>query len=88
MTIMELTKYKSHKIVEAGEITQVDRYAVTVRVASGAEEILRLPSAMFVRYTPVVGDYLVRYDTGTAKEYLSFSPRDVFIAGYTALAEA
>lgn len=39
--------------------------------------------ALFARYSPVAGDYLVRYEDG----YLSISPKKAFEDGYRLLAE-
>jgi hypothetical protein len=39
------------------------------------------PGAMFARYIPVEGDYLVVYEDG----YKSFSPKQAFEEGYTLL---
>jgi hypothetical protein len=79
-----LKPYTSHKKVSAVEITSVGNYA-TNRSGELMRSItldhnltIELPDAMFVRYVPVPGDFLVVYEDG----YKSFSPRKAFLDGY------
>lgn len=73
-------RYRSHKTVKALEIESIDKpnSAGGCRLVAGGWDF-DLASAMFSRYTPVVGDYLVEYEDG----YQSFSPRAAFLGGYT-----
>ena len=79
-----LKPYTSHKKVRAVEITSVGNYLQTEEglmrpVTLDGSVTISLPDAMFVRYVPVPGDFLVVYKDG----YQSFSPRREFIDGYT-----
>jgi hypothetical protein len=84
--ISDAPVYVSHKRVQALEIVSVgtyhpDRSGVLVRdvVLKGHEgENFEVSQALFVRYVPGPGDFLVRYADG----YLSFSPRKAFLEGY------
>lgn len=71
-------KYQSHKIVEAARITDVTGCTLTLDTPAGAETH-EVDPTLFARYTPVTGDYLVRYADG----YLSISPKAAFEEGYT-----
>jgi hypothetical protein len=82
-----LKPYTSHKKVRAAEITSIgSENPVTFErpVTLAGRVTLNLPGAMFVRYTPVPGDYLVVYEDG----YRSFSPRKQFLEGYKADGES
>lgn len=85
-----LKPYTSHKQVSAAEITSVGNYLTNrsgelVRSITLAGTVtIELPDAMFVRYVPVPGDFLVVYEDG----YQSFSPRNAFIDGYSRAPEA
>ena len=77
-----LKPYTSHKKVRAAEITSVgteDKRTFERPVTLAGRVTVNLPGAMFVRYMPVPGDFLVVYKDG----YQSFSPRKEFIDGYT-----
>lgn len=87
----EMPRYKSHKTVWALEIATIDLPNDYDELA-GAEKAARrvsfkepgyaavfLPGEMFLRYTPVPGDFMVQYSDG----YKSFSPRKAFLEGYT-----
>ena len=79
---VEMPKYKSYKEVWALQIDKVVRhpedktYGLAFKEAGFAP--IRLPEAMFSRYTPVPGDFYVVYADG----YQSFSPRKAFTEGY------
>lgn len=75
-----LTKWKSHKIVEAGEITEVVEGGCYVKNAEGTPVFLGYVAGMTARYTPVVGDFWVLYRDG----YQAISPGKEFRDGYTA----
>lgn len=89
-----MKKYKSHKVVEAAQISaaefNADGSGRVAIVGDGPtiERMFNVPAG-FKRpdtapvMNPDGGDYLVRYEGG----YLSWSPKDVFEAGYTALPE-
>jgi len=82
-----MARFKSHKIVHAGTIVAVSLGEPTVLTLTDAEgnpfSITR-PSAMFARYAPQIGDYLVVYEDG----YESVSPRGAFENGYLRVLEA
>lgn len=91
-----MRKYRSHKVVEAGEIIGFDwqehiagdwpagvHNTVTIRAtdAASADQVIQVPRDFFARSRPQLGDYLVRYADG----YLSWSPKAAFEDGYTAV---
>ena len=84
-----LPKYKCHKIVQAVQIAAISYGSAdhprdgTAVLTPYAEEYAPFAvSAAYVRkHVPQVGGYYVRYEDG----YESFSPADVFEAGYTRL---
>lgn len=87
---MPLAKWKSHKVVEAAKIPAGTLFSasgrnVTFHLDRGEE--LTVSADVFARAAPPVSQdwYIVRYDGGTPKEYWSWSPADVFEAGYTLL---
>lgn len=82
-----LKPYTSHKKVKAAEITSVGSIVDGARscpVTLAGVLTVELEAAIFARYVPVPGDYLVVYEDG----YQSFSPRKAFLDGYTADGES
>jgi hypothetical protein len=89
----EMPVYISHKKVRALEIRSIGAYRASATDKDGLErEIvfadpgfprIWVPSDMFVRYTPMPGDYYVLYEDG----YASFSPRKAFLDGYVLASE-
>jgi hypothetical protein len=81
---MDLPRYRSHKIVQAGPIISYDsaRCEVTVDIGDALVKpmTLRVPEDFFARGKPKAGDYLVKYEPDG---YLSWSPREAFVEGYT-----
>ena|ERR1700679_3928125 len=79
----EMPRYKSHKQVWALEIAEVSEAGSsggrTLHFEDAGYAPMPCEAAMFSRYMPVAGDYLVQYDDG----YKSFSPRKAFLEGYT-----
>jgi hypothetical protein len=85
----ELPLYTCHKKVRALEIRTIGNYsyepspeARLVREVVFADPDyppLKLDESLFARYVPMPGDYYVVYEDG----YASFSPRTVFLEGYT-----
>lgn len=76
-----MKKYKSHKIVEAGLIGAFTEKGVLFEDGSETQ----ITDAEYTRIDKMIDGrdgYLVRYDDG----YLSWSPKDVFEAGYTEVA--
>jgi hypothetical protein len=79
--------YESHKKVHALEIRAVGQYRTNaegkvVRKVSFADNSSReIGEEVFRRYVPKVGDFYVVYEN----DYESFSPGDVFRAGYKAI---
>jgi hypothetical protein len=71
-----MRRYRSHKIVEADRIKDVDLENAAVL---GELDVYEVPSDFFARGVPEPGDYIVRYADG----YLSWSPAIAFEAGYT-----
>ena len=77
-----MTKWRSHKIVEAGTIYAFkDNNVVTVLVPPMHYLDVTVPADWTARGKPKLGDFLVRYEDG----YISWSPKEVFLAGYTAI---
>lgn len=87
MSLGELPKYKCHKEVWALKIARIDHYlagdTVPDRLMLVPEDKHYLPFALtdeFVRrHNPQPGGYYVVYEDG----YCSYSPAEVFEAGYT-----
>jgi hypothetical protein len=81
---MSMPRYRSHKVVEAAPIISFDtaKCEVTVDIGDGIARpwTLRVPEDFFARGKPAAGDYLVKY---TPDDYLSWSPREAFVEGYT-----
>lgn len=74
---IEMPRYQSHKKVWA---LQIDMVAGThLTFAEKGYAPIDVDPKMFIRYTPVRGDYYVVYDDG----YKSISPRLVFEEGYS-----
>lgn len=81
-------RYRSHKVVEAAEFVCIDAQEVFIKGPDGHAQALHgLPDDIFARGVPSCDDLIVRYNAGTPKEYLSWSPRDVFLDGYTRISE-
>lgn len=80
----EMPFYTCHKRVQAAEIIGVIHlegggFQLALHIGDGELRVIPEDSSMVARYTPVVGDFLVRYEDG----YESFSPRKAFMEGYT-----
>lgn len=79
--------YQSHKIVRAAKIThppvRSDDETRIVKCDDGDDRYC--PEAMFARFVPAPGDYLVEYGMkpGETEPYRSFSPCQAFEDGYT-----
>lgn len=82
-----MLKYKSHKIVEASKIIEVEldsKGQVQILLVEDSDPLGgNLPKDIFSRDVPQVGDYLIRYEDG----YLSWSPAEAFENGYTLMDE-
>lgn len=80
-------KYECHKVVEALQVLEVTKAGDVVNISfaePGAEPVqFHHNDAIFARYFPVIGDYLVFY----SPDYQSFSPEAVFDSGYHKLEE-
>lgn len=79
-----LKMWQCHKLVFAGKIIEVrdDGAAERALMVEGLDDapVLICPGDDFYkRGVPKVGDYFVHYEN----DYLSWSPGDVFEAGYT-----
>jgi hypothetical protein len=72
-----MPQYRSHKLVGALQIDRVE--GEVVHFVEEGYPPMRARDGMFVRYTPVPGDYWVRYADG----YESISPCEAFREGYT-----
>ncbi len=91
-----LPEFRSHKVVRAGKIVSVTRNTSTfpqyepdaageVAIAVGSVGLVwhqSCSAAMFARFVPQQGDYLVIYEDG----YMSFSPAKAFEDGYSEMA--
>ena len=78
-------RYRSHKQVDALRIEAVEHQAgpsLRLVFAEGFEPVVLEP-AMYARYIPQIGDFLVRYDD----HYQSISPKKAFEEGYTLVKE-
>lgn len=87
-TAAEMPRYRCHKVVWALEIkafkwdTTQPQGGWLVTPADIGYADVHLSAAVFSRYTPTPGDFIVQYDDG----YWSVSPRKAFIEGYTPIA--
>jgi len=69
-----MKSYRSHKVVEAGVIVEIEPGRVKV-----GHEWIDVPANIFARGEPTLGeDYLVLYADG----YISWSPRKAFEDSY------
>ena len=80
---MQLPKYKCHKEVNAAKIQRIERapgsdYDVFMSVVADGDAVERVTHDWLVKFQPQVGGYVVVYEDG----YRSYSPADVFEAGY------
>ena len=79
-----MPKYKSHKIVQALKIKEVEIQrggVVRLRFTDEKFQVLK-PSGMFIdKHQPHPGGYYILYEDG----YESYSPADAFEAGYKPL---
>ena len=73
----EMPRYQSHKKVWALKIKDVT--GCTITPADEGYAPFEVQPEMYLRYTPVAGDYYVVYEDG----YKSFSPAKAFEEGYT-----
>ncbi len=73
----EMPRYTCHKKVWALKIKEVK--GCTITPADEGYAPFEVPAEMYLRYTPVAGDYYVVYQDG----YKSFSPAKAFEDGYT-----
>jgi hypothetical protein len=82
---MELAKYKCHKEVLAGKIIKIDINSEGNHCLAleGADEPLIVSDAYMHKHVPREGGYYVMYENG----YESWSPAEVFEAGYTKVEE-
>jgi len=78
---MKLQSFKCHKVVQAAAILSITIKPSNVFIVLESEPEVEHPidPEVFARSVPEKGDYLVRYEDG----YISFSPKDVFEAGYS-----
>jgi hypothetical protein len=84
-----MAQYRSHKVVCAAQIAAVDpagradgpqnTWLLHVIDADGNKQPIDVAAAVFLRYHPEPGDYLMVYPDG----YRSVSPKAAFEEGYT-----
>ena len=76
-----MKQYKSHKIVEAAKIGDIDILADggALLIFDDDVESISVDNAYLEKHLPEIGGYFVQYDGG----YASFSPADSFEFGYT-----
>jgi len=72
----EMPRYQCHKQVWALKIASIDGCKITPADAGYAS--FEVDPKLYLRYTPVAGDFYVVYDDG----YKSFSPAAAFEGGY------
>ena len=84
-----MPRYRCHKDVWALKIAQIDREpggmnigAATLTPADEGYAPFRVDAVYMLKHQPQVGGYYVVYKDG----YQSFSPADVFEAGYDRIA--
>ena len=81
---VELPQYRSHKIVRAAKITEIEDHESD---GTGSRTMIfgEISGSKFLtdewaeRFKPEVGGYFVMYEDG----YTSFSPAEAFESGYT-----
>ncbi len=84
MDVSKLPKWKSHKTVNAAKIVNVTTERSpegkrTLDLTGGQVFAARNNHAIWSRYVPKEGDYLVVYEDG----YISVSPAKAFEEGYS-----
>lgn len=87
-----MTKWQSHKIVEAEKITKIEENDGDVTITMGDEHdapvvvtstisVVDKDITWYAQHRPKIGDYIVIYDDG----YMSVSPATAFENGYRKL---
>ena len=80
-----MNKYKSHKVVEAGKITEIafrgEQGDYMIALLGG--ETVVVSHEYISKHRPLQGGWYVRYGDG----YESFSPDKAFVEGYTLVEE-
>lgn len=77
-----MKKYKSHKIVKAFKILNIQAKGLRIYIhGSTPEETVLANRAYMRKHNPQVGGYFVKYEDG----YASWSPADAFEKGYSAV---
>lgn len=83
-----MKKYKSHKTVEAFEIIDIGCHPSKLNLwslcSAGVEVAVDVTDEWMDKHGPKLGGYFVRYEDG----YESYSPPDVFEAGYLPVEDA
>lgn len=74
-----MQKYKCHKVVEAGKITELTPTTVSFDPVKTGVISWTPPNGWMEKHIPEVGGYIVEYDDG----YRSYSPAEAFEAGYS-----
>lgn len=78
-----MQQYRSHKIVEAAEIVDIqfagDMLTDSAELVTAEGEVITVSAQYMVKHDPKVGGYYVRYPGG----YESWSPRLAFKEGYS-----
>ena len=72
----------AYKILSFGTVPQADG-GMLAQVDTDPTSIAELTPEMLARYTPVVGDYLVRQEDG----YVYVNPAAVFLRKYSPISE-
>lgn len=75
-----MRKYRSHKVVEAAEVTAIGDIdnSTEKRIDTGGTHVF-LSGELGNKGCPAVGDFVVRYPDG----HVSWSPRKAFLDGYS-----
>lgn len=80
---IQLPKYKCHKEVYAAKIQRIERestgHRIFMSVKDHGDASVFVTQAWLDKFNPQVDGYFVQYEDG----YTSYSPADVFEAGYT-----
>ena len=82
-SLYALPKYRSHKVVQAAKITEVETLQVPHLVLDVGISVPVDPKWL-ARHDPKVGGYYVVYPDG----YTSYSPADAFESGHTPEADS
>lgn len=85
--MMDLPKYRCHKVVQAAKIIETGPepggrdVALTLQLPSKEVGVVIVSTDWALKHNPQVGGYFIQYEDG----YQSYSPAAAFEDGYTAI---